>query len=311
MYMYVGEYHYFAEYDFDDDDDDDDNNDNGDNGDNGNFDYGTNDDYGDDNAVTQHPIAVDTTACERVLGTAELHEQVLLKLPLRHLICAQAISRSWRNAIKSSPALRQALFLMPAKPTRAWSLADKPAESPKGPDGNGVLGPPARFTELDRLVNIDEAKDAGREYLVQAEMNEIIPYQHLHFSQRLNSDYSIWGVCTDDHPNGMPVETGMLMTIKTIRKMHPLHRSMYISQPPCKVVEFGVYGGVSQALVGRIVCEDAVGVTFQQLWDEVARYQAEHWTSACTEVALWMKDVSFVRRKAEVVVSVPVVCLSY
>ncbi|KAK0852689.1 hypothetical protein LTS02_012260 [Friedmanniomyces endolithicus] len=265
----------------------------------------------DDSSTRRLPAFDDTTACERVLGTAELHELLLLKLPLRPLLCVQAISRSWRDAIKSSPALKQALFLVPGKPTKVWTLTDKPAESPKGPGGNGVLGPPALFTELDRLVSIDEAKDTGCEYLVQAEMNDIIPYQHLHFSQRLNSEYSIWGVCTDVHPDGMPAETGILMAIKTIRKMHPLHRSMYICQPPCRVVEFGVYGGVSQALVGRIVCEDAVGVTFQQLWDEVARYQAEHWTSACTEVALWMKDVSFVRRKAEATASVPVVCLSY
>ncbi|TKA77389.1 hypothetical protein B0A55_03231 [Friedmanniomyces simplex] len=191
-----------------------------------------------------------------------------------------AVSRSWRNVVTSSPTIKQALFLAPTKSTLVWTLTDKAAASPTGPGGSGLLGPSARFSELDRLVTIDEVKETGREYLVQARVNGVLPYRHLHFSQRLDSAHSVWSFCNYIHPDGVPVETAFLTNIKAVRKMHVSYRRMFISQPPCQVVEIGVYGGRSQALIEKIV----------QVTQQIV----------CLEVALWMKDVSFVRRKPEV-----------
>jgi hypothetical protein len=50
----------------------------------------------------------------RVLGTTELLEQVLLKLPLRDTLLAQNVCRRWKAVIETSPALQQKLWLKSA-----------------------------------------------------------------------------------------------------------------------------------------------------------------------------------------------------
>ncbi|KAK5727851.1 hypothetical protein LTR17_012394 [Elasticomyces elasticus] len=249
-----------------------------------------------------HELAMDDPARDRVFGCAELHEMILLKLPLRSILRTQAVSQSWRDAVTSSPALKQALFLAPAKAMKAWTLVDKTPESPTGPGGSGLLGPAAQPSELDRLVNIDQAEANGDEYLIQAKVNSVLPYRHLHFSQRLDNAHAVWNFCNYMHPDGPPAETAFSTNIRAIRRLHPTYKAMYLSQPPCKDVVVCVYGGTSQALVERITCEHPVGVTFQQIEDAVSKLQATQ-RIACLEVALWMRDVSFLRRKPEVVVT--------
>ncbi|KAI0474448.1 hypothetical protein F4859DRAFT_483241 [Xylaria cf. heliscus] len=51
---------------------------------------------------------------DAVLQTAELLQEILLQLDMRTLLtAAQLVSRQWHELIKSSPALRQALYLEP------------------------------------------------------------------------------------------------------------------------------------------------------------------------------------------------------
>ena len=247
--------------------------------------------------ATGKALSEDAAPCARVFGTTELQEQILLKLPLRSVLRAQGVSRCWRDLIKYSSMLRQALFLTPAKPTMVWTLADKEAESPSGPGGSGLLGPAAGLHDLDELVPIREAEDVGIEYVIQAKANGIVPYRHLHFSQRLDSSHAVWSFCNYIHPDGPPAETAFSTNINAIKRLHPAYKGMYLSQPPSKAVEMGVYGGGSQALIEKIVMEDPVGVTFQRILDAVERLQAARRTIACLEVALWMKDVSFVLRR--------------
>lgn len=60
---------------------------------------------------------------EQAFATPELHEAILLNLPLRHLLVhAQLVSRSWHSIISTSPVLQQALFFRPyIKETQAPS----------------------------------------------------------------------------------------------------------------------------------------------------------------------------------------------
>lgn len=243
----------------------------------------------------------DVPPCERVLGTTELHEQIMLSLPWRSIFRAQAVSKSWRNITQHSLAIRQALFQVPAKPAMVWTLVDKEAESPTGPGGSagGLLGPAAGLSELHSLMRINEADEIGVEYLVQAKINGIVPYRHLHFSQRLDSSHAVWSFCNHVHPDGLPAETALSTNVNNIKRMHPAYRNTFLSQPPSKVVEVGVYGGRSEALIEKIMCEDAIGITFQHVLDAVEKLQAARGI-ACSTVALWMKDVSFVRRKQQV-----------
>lgn len=50
-------------------------------------------------------------AAEKVFDTAELLEIILLNLPMKDLIHAQATSRNWREAIAGSDELQRRLFL--------------------------------------------------------------------------------------------------------------------------------------------------------------------------------------------------------
>ncbi|KAK3070046.1 hypothetical protein LTR53_011140 [Teratosphaeriaceae sp. CCFEE 6253] len=240
----------------------------------------------------------DVPACARVLGTNELLEQILIRLPLKSIVRTQAISRAWRDLINHSSIVQQALFLAPAKPRMVWTLVDKEVKSPNGPGGSGLLGPAAAVTELSTLMTIDEAKDNGAGYLIQAKVNGVLPYRHLHFSQRLDSSHAVWSFCNQIHPESLPAETAFSTNINAIKRLRPVCRDMYMTQPPSKIVEIGVYGGGSLALVGKVVCEDPVGITFQHVIDVVGKLQATR-AIACVEVAFWMNDVSFVRQTSE------------
>jgi len=48
-----------------------------------------------------------------MLATTEILEAVLLQLPLREILHANAVCRRWRDVIAASPTLQQALFLAP------------------------------------------------------------------------------------------------------------------------------------------------------------------------------------------------------
>lgn len=54
-------------------------------------------------------------ACQKVLDTTELHELILHKLPMRDLLLAQRVSKTWRELIQRSNKLQRALFLKPVK----------------------------------------------------------------------------------------------------------------------------------------------------------------------------------------------------
>lgn len=56
-----------------------------------------------------------TSAAERVFGVAELLEIVLASLPLKDILLVQRVSKDFRNSVKSSKRLQEALFLKPAK----------------------------------------------------------------------------------------------------------------------------------------------------------------------------------------------------
>lgn len=61
------------------------------------------------------------TAAASVLGTCELLEQILLQLPLRQLLLAQRISKTFHELIQDSPSIRRALFLPRASDTAVES----------------------------------------------------------------------------------------------------------------------------------------------------------------------------------------------
>ena len=52
-----------------------------------------------------------TAAVRDVFNTAEVHEQILLNLPIRDLLLAQRISKDWKSTITNSPSIQAALGL--------------------------------------------------------------------------------------------------------------------------------------------------------------------------------------------------------
>jgi len=87
-------------------------------------------------------------SAKRVLDIAELCEQVLTYLPLRNLLKARKVCRSFRDSIDSSPKLQHALFFkkaMPATDQPVW-VVEK--------DQSLVIGEEA-------LARIEEAEQTG------------------------------------------------------------------------------------------------------------------------------------------------------
>jgi len=72
--------------------------------------------------ATSLPLAetiVRPSATKRMLGVAELFEQILLHLPFRWLLLAQRTPKSFQTAITTSSALRRKLYLEPIAVTDA------------------------------------------------------------------------------------------------------------------------------------------------------------------------------------------------
>lgn len=70
------------------------------------------------------------SACEKVFGTWELVEHILLFLPLRQLLLAQKINKATFDVIASSTDIRRALFLKETFPP-AHLVWDEASESYK------------------------------------------------------------------------------------------------------------------------------------------------------------------------------------
>ncbi|KAK4500789.1 hypothetical protein PRZ48_008981 [Zasmidium cellare] len=51
-----------------------------------------------------------------VLGTAELFENILLRLPMTDLFVLKRVCKVWRDAIQDSPSLRKKMFIQPCAP---------------------------------------------------------------------------------------------------------------------------------------------------------------------------------------------------
>ena len=64
--------------------------------------------------IHEHKTPRSTGAANKVLGTNELLEAILLCLPARDILLGQRVSRTWHDAVTRSPILQRALFLAPA-----------------------------------------------------------------------------------------------------------------------------------------------------------------------------------------------------
>ncbi|CAK1361063.1 hypothetical protein CB0940_03526 [Cercospora beticola] len=64
------------------------------------------------------------TAAERALNVAELLERILLSLPMKDILLDQRVSKFWKELVKNSPKLQQALFYRPDYDTETWTAID-------------------------------------------------------------------------------------------------------------------------------------------------------------------------------------------
>lgn len=62
-------------------------------------------------AQKTHIASSEMAACEKTFGITELLERTLLHLPLKELLLAQRVSKTWRDLIQDSKKIRRALFL--------------------------------------------------------------------------------------------------------------------------------------------------------------------------------------------------------
>jgi len=63
------------------------------------------------------------TASAKVFSTTELHELILLQLPVAQVLLAQRVSKQWMGCISSSPKLQSSLCL---RSVRQDTSADTP-----------------------------------------------------------------------------------------------------------------------------------------------------------------------------------------
>ncbi|KAI5357998.1 putative F-box-like domain superfamily protein [Septoria linicola] len=65
-----------------------------------------------------------TTAADRALNVAELLERILLQLPMKDILLDQRVAKFWRDLVKSSPKLQQALFYRPDYEVETWTAVN-------------------------------------------------------------------------------------------------------------------------------------------------------------------------------------------
>jgi hypothetical protein len=62
------------------------------------------------------------------LGIVELREMILLRIPIHDLLLVQRVCRQWQAVIRTSRALRQALFLEPITTHLAYCMDEREQE---------------------------------------------------------------------------------------------------------------------------------------------------------------------------------------
>jgi len=92
--------------------------------------------------------------------------------------------------------------------------------------------PKPKIMELGDLVSYEEAKRSGQSFLIPATVNNLLPYRHKH----MNTNGS-WSICNLVHPEGLVPNTSFAVSLAALRAVHPVHRAMFLSQPPSKRVE--------------------------------------------------------------------------
>ncbi len=90
---------------------------------------------------TRIPLPDPTGAPAQVFATYELLEDILLHLPLQKLLLSQRVCHTFKDVVKSSSRIQQALFLQPACTRKVfWSTA---ASLSSGTEGSWRLCPKA------------------------------------------------------------------------------------------------------------------------------------------------------------------------
>ena len=90
------------------------------------------------------------SSAQRVLGIAELLEQILLTLPVRAIFGSARVCRSFHRTIIQSPRIRQKAFLTGRPSTTARELQDEaPDFNPHHPYRNRVHSSRSSFWHLE------------------------------------------------------------------------------------------------------------------------------------------------------------------
>ncbi|KAK3671696.1 hypothetical protein LTR78_008429 [Recurvomyces mirabilis] len=214
----------------------------------------------------------DHSAGSQVFNTTEILELILAQLHVRYSLHLQAVCRSWRDSIQTSPATKEALFLRPRKPNIVYLSSER--------DGTTMPEwPKPKITELGDLVPYEEAKASGQSFLIPATVNNLLPYRHKH----MNTNGS-WSICDRVHPEGLQPNTSFAVSLAALRAVHPVHRQMFLSQPPSKRVEVDYNRRI-------VSLEDDKGITIAKLLE----YLEQNPAPPHADVGLWMRDVVFMR----------------
>ena len=221
-----------------------------------------------------HP---DAAAIKPILDTAELCENVLKYLSLKDLIKAQLICRSVCSVIKTSPLLRNELFMTPTEhsETNVWLF-----------NANRDL-----FVGKKALQYLDET--SANRFKPPPRTIQPLVYNPLLFASKWQDDVNSVGHYLDkpvDYPNEYNT-----ITLRLRAKLRSLSkdascRSMFLSQPPVTEVHTFIDGrfyypewedrrGLPKWTIARVAkprIENAEGVTFGQLVDAIVSAMNEH-----------------------------------
>ena len=190
----------------------------------------------------------------RVLGTPELLEAILLRLPTQDLLLSQRVNKQFKDTITQSMRLQQALFLAPAPVSVSGTEA--------------IINPLLVLSKLRRIRFTRDGQDAQIRYFRHFGPNPFVREAAIR-----DQPSSIFLQLTPDR-------------VKNMSEQMEIYRSgsyerMFLNQPPCNVrvcVSKKAYGDMVMVMgvvpLGEVI-EEALNYPTHGPWCEVRSFERE------------------------------------
>ncbi|GIZ36886.1 hypothetical protein CKM354_000035200 [Cercospora kikuchii] len=189
------------------------------------------------------------TAAERALNVAELLERILLSLPMKDILLYQRVSKFWKELVKNSPRLQQALFYRPDYDTETWTAID--FNDLQYSDGEAriieAISPQAKQNVTGEDWHHQFVKGRFNELLLDYRPKEyfgLVDYGcykfllPLHYSSSWSTSASDSDQDEDEDEGWTSTEMAKKSSSPEAESFRPFWCDMHLSQPPSTVIVF-------------------------------------------------------------------------